>query len=87
MGLNIKNPRVHELAREVARRTGATQTSAIEDALQRRLDDLQAVDDDEARHGRLLRLMDEIEAETTDEQRAATQAAGEALYDDKGLPA
>lgn len=87
MGLNIKNPRVHELAREVARRTGATQTSAIEDALQRRLDDLQAVDDDEARHGRLLRLMDEIEAETTDEQRAATQAAAEALYDDKGLPA
>ncbi|WP_114202622.1 type II toxin-antitoxin system VapB family antitoxin [Janibacter anophelis] len=87
MGLNIKNPRVHELAREVARRTGATQTSAIEDALQRRLDDLQAVDDDEARHGRLLRLMDEIEAEATDEQRAATQAAAEALYDDKGLPA
>lgn len=87
MGLNIKNPRVHELAREVARRTGATQTSAIEDALQRRLDDLQAVDDDEARRGRLLRLMDEIEAETTDEQRAATQAAAEALYDDKGLPA
>lgn len=87
MGLNIKNPRVHEPAREVARRTGATQTSAIEDALQRRLDDLQAVDDDEARHGRLLRLMDEIEAEATDEQRAATQAAAEALYDDKGLPA
>ena len=87
MGLNIKNPRVHELAREVARRTGATQTSAIEDALQRRLDDLQAVDDDEARHGRLLRLMDEIEAEATDEQRAATQAAAEALYDDKDLPA
>jgi len=33
MSLNIKNPRVHELAREAARVTGLSQTSAIEEAL------------------------------------------------------
>lgn len=37
MGLNIKNDRVHALAREAARRTGKTQTGAIEEALERLL--------------------------------------------------
>lgn len=40
MGLNIKNPRVHELAREAARRTGKSQTGAVEEALERLLEDL-----------------------------------------------
>lgn len=87
MGLNIKNERVHALAREVARRTGATQTSAIEDALERRLAELDARDQEEARRRRLLRLMDEIEAATTDEQRAGTRRAQDEMYDDRGLPA
>ncbi|WP_418061695.1 type II toxin-antitoxin system VapB family antitoxin [Pimelobacter simplex] len=34
MSLNIKNERVHALAREAARVTGKTQTSAIEEALE-----------------------------------------------------
>lgn len=87
MGLNIKNQHVHDLAREVAQRTGTTQTSAIEEALQRRLEALQAADDDEARRRRLLRLMDEIESDTTDEDRARTARVQEELYDDRGLPA
>jgi len=33
MSLNIKNERVHELAREAARVSGRSQTSAIEEAL------------------------------------------------------
>jgi antitoxin VapB len=37
MGLNIKNQRVHELAREAARVTGRSQTAAIEEALERLL--------------------------------------------------
>lgn len=37
MGLNIKNQRVHDLAREAARVTGKSQTSAIEEALERLL--------------------------------------------------
>lgn len=40
MSLNIKNPRVHELAREAARVTGKTQTSVIEEALERYLAEL-----------------------------------------------
>ncbi|WGX97128.1 type II toxin-antitoxin system VapB family antitoxin [Nocardioides sp. L-11A] len=35
MSLNIKNERVHALAREAARITGKTQTSVIEEALER----------------------------------------------------
>ena len=34
MSLNIKNEHVHELAREAARRTGRTQTGAIQLALE-----------------------------------------------------
>ncbi|WP_151526721.1 type II toxin-antitoxin system VapB family antitoxin [Serinicoccus kebangsaanensis] len=37
MGLNIKNERVHRLAREAARLTGQSQTSVIEEALTRLL--------------------------------------------------
>lgn len=37
MSLNIKNERVHALAREAARITGKTQTSVIEEALERLL--------------------------------------------------
>lgn len=37
MGLNIKNPRVHELAKAAARVTGKSQTRAIEEALERLL--------------------------------------------------
>ena len=37
MGLNIKNERVHELARRAAKCTGRTQTGAIELALERLL--------------------------------------------------
>lgn len=40
MSLNIKNERVHALAREVAARTGRNQTSAIELALRSLLDQL-----------------------------------------------
>lgn len=87
MSLNIKNERVHALARQVAQRTGATQTSAIEEALERRLADLDSRDQEAARRRRLLRLMDEIETETTDEQRASTRAIQDEMYDGNGLPA
>jgi antitoxin VapB len=40
VSLNIKNERVHALAREVATRTGHSQTSAVEIALERYLADL-----------------------------------------------
>ncbi len=46
MSLNIKNPRVHEMAREAAERTGMSQTSVIELALQRFLATLPSADEE-----------------------------------------
>lgn len=40
-----------------------------------------------ARRRRLLRLLAEIEAYTTDGDRAETRRAQAEMYDDKGLPA
>jgi antitoxin VapB len=40
MSLNIKNERTHELVRELAELTGMSQTSAVEDAVRRRLAEL-----------------------------------------------
>ncbi len=45
MSLNIKNERVHELVREAARRTGRSQTSVVEAALEAYLRDLDALRD------------------------------------------
>ncbi len=40
MGLNIKNEAVHDLVRRAAHKTGQSQTSVVETALRRYLDDL-----------------------------------------------
>lgn len=53
MSLNIKNPRVHALAREAARVTGKTQTSAIEEALVLLLREYGADPDERERRRRL----------------------------------
>jgi antitoxin VapB len=86
MSLNIKNERVHALAREAARRTGKSQTSVIEEALERLLADLSQEDDEVARRARLDALMREIEAETTDADREATRRFMQEMYDEHGLP-
>ena len=82
MSLNIKNERVHALAREVATRTGQSQTSAVEIALERYLADLTR----EARY-------DDADAIVADMQRRWRESQAppfdtEDLYDpDTGLPA
>jgi len=87
MGMNIKNPHVHELAREAARRTGETQTHALEQALQfylEHLDALQAAasDDDGRRIDFLLASINtRIALSGQDPLRT------DDLYDDDGLPA
>ena len=86
MSLNIKNEHVHELAREAARRTGKSQTSVIEEALTKFLEDLDyspaAI---EARTANLLAIAADFHARMV--------AAGDGplssdwLYDDEtGLP-
>ena len=85
MSLNIKNEHVHELAREAARRTGRSQTSVIEEALERFLADLE-------HERRRVGLKEDIMAIAAD-FHARTVAAGDGplssdwLYDDEtGLP-
>ncbi|MGI8677800.1 MAG: type II toxin-antitoxin system VapB family antitoxin [Jatrophihabitans sp.] len=82
MSLNIKNEKVHDLAREAAKRAGKSQTSVIEDALRRYLADL----DRETRRQRA----DEIVAEMQRSWREsdAPPFTAEDLYDPvTGLPA
>ena len=91
MSLNIKNERVHALAREAAAITGRTQTGAIEEALRRLLEDYGA-DPAQARRDRkiadVLRIVAEyaslpvVEVSVGDSVRHV-----EDLYDDEmGLP-
>lgn len=95
MSLNIKNERTHALVRELAALTGMSQTSAVEDAVRRRLDELQASEArprrDQAEIDRRIAAMERISAafvaETTPEQREAMRNHGDWLYDENGLPA
>ena len=94
MSLNIKNARTVALVRELAERTGASQTSAIEQAVQRQLEELDARDGHRDRAGRLARatgVLEEIDAHLTDGERTqltadAADTDGPArLYDPQGL--
>lgn len=84
MALNIKNERVHALAREAARRTGRSQTSVLEEALRRYLDTLEDVP--ESRADRVRALVREFNAGLSDDDSAAMRRAAEELYDADGLP-
>lgn len=100
MSLNIKNERTHALVRELAELTGMSQTSAVEDAVRRRLDELKG--DAARRRGRpepkyspqeierrrtaIKRISAAFVAETTPEQREAMRNHGDWLYDELGLP-
>ncbi|WP_269305685.1 type II toxin-antitoxin system VapB family antitoxin [Aeromicrobium sp. HA] len=77
MALNIKNERVHALAREVAQRTGRTQTSAIEFALERLLANL---GDSSAAIARRQRI------EHVQDLAVNADLDAEDLYDEAGLP-
>ena len=85
MGLNIKNERVHRLAREAARVTGRTQTGAIEEALVKLLREYD-VDPDQARPGPVVDRVLAIAAQwQADPGRGHLRA--EDLYDEAtGLP-
>jgi antitoxin VapB len=84
VSINIKNPRVHELAKRAAALTGETQTSVIERALERLLHELEAADSREAKRARIDRLLADVDARLTDADRQALST--DDLYDDNGLP-
>ena len=90
VSLNIKNERVHQLAREAARRSGKSQTGAIEEALVRYLEQLDETEGPAAiknRRERTLAILADMR-----ERLAATPGgldlSTDFLYDDEtGLPA
>jgi antitoxin VapB len=84
MGLNIKNERVHRLAREAAATSGYSQTRAIEEALKRYLAELGAVPRRASSQAAVEHILADLDRRLTDEARAALTC--EDLYDDAGLP-
>jgi antitoxin VapB len=88
MSLNIKNQRVHDLAREAARITGKSQTSVIEEALERLLADY-GVDRERER---INRTIDDVKRLAADYRADMTRVNDEILtiedlYDEAtGLP-
>jgi antitoxin VapB len=83
MSLNIKDEEAHRLARELARLTGESQTTAVTIALRERLDRLQA-----AEHPALADRLLAIGRNTAPRLKEPFRSAdhGELLYDDRGLP-
>lgn len=90
MAMNIKNERVHALAREAARRSGGTQTSALEAALEQYLQTLGdegSASEAEDKLARAKRIVVEMRDSLTDEDRDAMRADLDEMYDEQGLPA
>ncbi len=85
MGLNIKKEQVHALAREAAARTGMSQTSVIEAALEQYLGRLSGPADDAERRRRVAEVLEDVDDRMTPDLRAALTT--DDLYDDSGLPA
>ncbi|MDR1186103.1 MAG: type II toxin-antitoxin system VapB family antitoxin [Bifidobacteriaceae bacterium] len=89
MSLNLKNPETIALVRELADRTGTSQTAAITDAVRRRLDDLASADPDSAdeRSARVDQILNEIwNSENWPQWAAQIKANTDDLYDETGLP-
>jgi antitoxin VapB len=89
MGLNIKNEHTTALVRELAKRTGLTQTGAITEAVRAKLAELDRDTTEVGTHRRrenVQQLLNELHNSLTEAQRAQLKAAENQLYDDAGLP-
>ncbi|UZN03935.1 type II toxin-antitoxin system VapB family antitoxin [Cellulomonas sp. S1-8] len=89
MSLNIKNERTHALVRRLAELTGQSQTAAVEDAVARRLAEVESlapVGRVDTRWADVQRLLVDYRADLSPQDRARIADADSALYDDLGLP-
>ena len=85
VSLNIKNAETHRLVRELAELTGQSQTSAVEDAVRRRIAELQAERDAERSYRNILAIARDARASMSPEFLGWDYDAE--LYDDEtGLP-
>ncbi|WP_198174285.1 type II toxin-antitoxin system VapB family antitoxin [Mesorhizobium xinjiangense] len=81
MGMNIKNPRVEQLAKDLAAETGETMTSAIQGALEEKIERLRRERDVAEK----MRQVDEILARIPPPPPGVTSDHSD-LYDEWGLP-
>ncbi len=81
MGLNIKNEEVQRLARELAAETGETMTSAIQHALEERLERLKRERDVTEKKRRVRELPDSLPPPPS-----GVTSDHSDLYDEWGLP-
>ncbi|MCU0529060.1 MAG: type II toxin-antitoxin system VapB family antitoxin [Cyanobium sp. Prado107] len=88
MGMNIKDPEVHAMARELAARRSTTVTDAVRQALRAELE-RSGPDPTEqevsARKAALLDLLQRYKRLRWPDQRSSAELQAE-LYDDDGLP-
>ncbi len=83
MSLNIKNEEIHARVRRLAELTGLSQTGAVDDAVRRRLAELEAGPGE--RSARIDAVVRAIQLDLTDLEREALRNTGD-LYGDDGLP-
>lgn len=88
MSLNIKSQRAVALVRELAARIGTNQTAAIEDAVARRLSELDREETAhaESRRAAAEKTLAELGKFITDDDKRAIRQNEVDLYDDNGLP-
>lgn len=86
MSLNIKNETTHELVRQLAALTGQSQTSAVEDAVRRRLAEVeQQRSDTELERRRRIRAVIRRAQQIPATGRTTVEIMDE-LYDETGMP-
>ncbi len=89
MSLNIKNERTHALVRRLAHLTGQSQTAAVEDAVARRLAEVESLAPTghvDTRWVDVQHLLVEYRADLAPQDRARIADADADLYDELGLP-
>ena len=84
MGMNIKDPQVHAMAKELAARRGTSVTDAVRQALKQELE--RSHTGDAARQEELQALLARFRQLHWPEG-VSSKEAQDALYDDQGLPA
>jgi antitoxin VapB len=83
VSLNIKNEETHRLVRRLAELTGQSQTSAVEDAVRRRLEELERAESRSARREAMMRIARESAALIDQD---LSNDPNEVLYDEVGMP-
>lgn len=85
MPLNIRDPEVHALARQIADTTGETMTQAVKAALRERLERVRAVDEAERERRRVAirEFVAQFQAAPVIDPRSPEEIWG---YDENGLP-